>query len=77
MPAISQTKAAEAHESAAKTHRTAAEHRQKRGHKAGLVHSEKATKLSETVQEGLQRCACQEQDSRSLNRSTERAVTAG
>ena len=45
MPAISHTKAAEAHESAAKIHRTAAERHQKGDHKAGLEHSEKATKL--------------------------------
>ena len=51
MPSTSHTKAAEAHESAAKISRTAAEHHQKGDHKTGLEHADKAMKLSETAHE--------------------------
>ena len=51
MPSISHTKAAEAHETAAKTARMAAEHHQKGDHKSGLEHSDKALKQSETAHE--------------------------
>ncbi len=49
MPSTSHTQAAEAHESAAKTARIAAEHHQKGDHKSALEHSDKAMKQSETA----------------------------
>ncbi|MCA7119204.1 MAG: hypothetical protein LGL72_07315 [Acidibrevibacterium sp.] len=51
MPSMSHTKAAEAHESAAKTARMAAEAHQKGDHKTGLEHADKAMTLSTTAHE--------------------------
>ena len=51
MPSTSHTKAAEAHEPAARTARMVAEHHQKGDHNGGLEHSDKAMKQSETAHE--------------------------
>ncbi|MDE2516697.1 MAG: hypothetical protein KGL12_11775 [Rhodospirillales bacterium] len=51
MPMNEHTKAAEAHETAAKHARMAAEQHQKGDHKSGLEHSDKAMKQSEVAHE--------------------------
>lgn len=57
MSSTNQMKAAEAHESAAKTARMAAEMHKKGDHKSALDHSDKALKQSETAHEAS-KAAC-------------------
>ncbi|MDA8050640.1 MAG: hypothetical protein M0002_11640 [Rhodospirillales bacterium] len=51
MPSMSHTKAADAHEAAAKAARIAAESHQKGEHKTGLEHADKAMTLSTSAHE--------------------------